>query len=109
MKAVVLDCQSLLDMAVQELGDISGVFELAEKAGLSLTEELNAGMELEVPAFDADKQVAAYYASKRIRPATAITIDSTSGPGGGELLLEGIEFWGIEYDFIVSGEAGMVS
>lgn len=107
MKAVVLDCQSLLDMAVQELGDISGVFDLAEKAGLSLTEELEAGMELELPALAADKQVAAYYGSKRIRPATAITIDSTSG--GGDLLLEGIEFWGIEYDFIVSGDAGVVS
>lgn len=109
MKAVVLDCQSLLDIAVQELGDISGVFELAEKAGLSLTEELETGLEMELPAVAADKQVAAYYASRWIRPATAITIDSTSGPGGGELLLEGIEFWGIEYDFIVSGEAGVVS
>lgn len=109
MKAVVLDCQSLLDIAVQELGDISGIFELAEKTGLSLTEELEAGQEIELPAFVTDKQVAAYYESKQIRPATAITIDSTSGSGGGELLLEGIEFWGIEYDFIVSGEAGVVS
>lgn len=107
MKAVVLDCQSLLDIAIQELGNVAGVFDLAEKAGLSLTEELSAGGALELPLQAADKQIAGYYAAHRITPATAITIDSTSG--GGDLLLEGIEFWGIEYDFIVSGEAGVVS
>lgn len=107
MKTVVLDCQSLLDIAIQELGDISGIFDLAEKSGVSLTDELQTGRELELPLQLSDKQIAGYYASRRITPATAITIDSTSD--GGELLLEGVEFWGIEYDFIVSGENGTVN
>lgn len=106
MKTVVLDCQSLLDLAIQELGDISGIFDLAEKANVSLTDELAAGQEIELPLQLSDKQIAGYYASRRITPATAITISSTSGDGN--LLMEGVEFWGIEYDFIVSGDQGII-
>lgn len=99
MKKKVLDCQSLWDIALQETGDITGAWELAELHGLSLTEELQVGQEMEeVPV--KNRQLAAYYALHGIYPATAITIESESGDGA--LLLEGIEFWGIGYDFIVS-------
>lgn len=106
MKTIILDCQSLLDIAIQELGDISALFDLAEWAGFSITDELSAGQDLQLPVPPADKQVASYYAAHRITPATAITIDSTSG---GDLILEGIEFWGIEYDFIVSADTGTIN
>lgn len=107
MKTVVLESQSLFDIAIQSLGDISGMFDLAELGGVSITDELTTGQALEMPQQAADKQIRDYYTSRRIVPATAITIASTSG--GGDLLLEGVEFWGIEYDFVVSGEAGVVN
>lgn len=100
MKKKVLDCQSLWDIALQESGDLSGILELAEKQGITLTDELTIGQELEIPPEVADKRIALYYSQYGIAPATAITIESTSGEGA--LLLEGVEFWGIEYDFIVS-------
>lgn len=106
METVVLGNQSLPDIAVQETGSLEGVFELAELAGLSITDELAAGMSLPVPLTPVDRQVTDYYDAHRITPATAITSGDTAG---GELIMEGIEFWGIEYDFIVSGDAGTVS
>lgn len=99
MKTTVLNGQSLFDLAVQGMGDISGVFDLAEMAGMQITDELTTGQLIELPPA-VDRQVAGYYASHGIIPATAITIDSTADDGG--LLLEGIEFWGIEYDFMVN-------
>lgn len=85
--------QSPLDLAIQGTGSIEGVFRLAEAAGISITDELSPGMTIPVPLPLADSQVAEYYASRRITPATAITTDIMPG---------GVEFWGIEYDFIVS-------
>lgn len=96
----VLTGQSLFDLAIQKLGSVEGVFELAEKADVSLTDELAVGVLLNAPVDPADRQVADYYKANRIIPATAITKDNTSG--GGDILMEGIEFWAIEYDFIVS-------
>lgn len=99
MKKIVLDCQSLWDIALQELGDISGILELAEKQEISLTDELKIGQELEIPPELKNKQLAGYYLQHDIRPATGLTIETMSGDGA--LILEGIDFWGIEYDFIV--------
>lgn len=92
--------QSLLDLAIQGTGSIEGVFRLAEAAGVSITDELSPGMTIPVPLPIADPQVAEYYAARRITPATAITTDNTSG--GGDISMEGIGFWAVEYDFIVS-------
>lgn len=100
MKKKVLDCQSLWDIALRESGDITGAWEMAEASGIGLTDKLSAGQEIEAPFDLKNKQSAAYYALHDIHPATAITMDIESGEGA--LLLEGIEFWGIEYDFIIS-------
>lgn len=96
----VLTGQSLFDLAMQELGSVEGVFELAEKADVSLTDELAVGVLLNVPVDPLDRQVVDYYKANGITPATAITKDNTSG--GGDISMEGIEFWAVEYDFIVS-------
>lgn len=96
----VLTGQSLFDIAIQELGSVEGVFELAEKADVGLTDELVVGVLLNAPVDPLDRQVVDYYKANRIRPATAITRDNTSA--GGDILMEGIEFWAVEYDFIVS-------
>ena len=93
MSINVLTGQSLLDLAIQGMGSIEGVFALAEAAGLSITDELSPGMVIPVPLPLADPQVAAYYATRRITPATATTT---------EIIPEGVEYWRIEFDFITS-------
>lgn len=94
-----MDGQSLFDIAIQALGDISGVFDLAEKADVSVTDELKVGQVFEIPSQARDKQIVDYYAAHRITPATAI---ATATPDDDDILPEGIGFWGIEYDFVVS-------
>lgn len=100
MKKKILDGQSLWDMALEGLGGIEGVFGLAEQEDLSLTEDLSPGREVGFPQQTVNREIREYYAANRIRPATGISIESTSGDGS--LWMEGVEFWGIEYDFIVS-------
>lgn len=106
MKVKVRHNQTLLDIAIQTLGDISGVFLLAELNDLEITQDLKTGMELVFPGTLENKRIVKSYVEKALIPATAISPDLSGNDG---VLLEGIEFWGIEYDFIVSGEAGVVS
>lgn len=100
MRKKVLDSQSLWDIALQELGDITGIVEFAEREDVGLTDDLPVGKELEIPQELMDKRLVAYYSGNGIYPATAISPVLVEGEGS--LLLEGIEFWGIEYDFIIS-------
>ena len=90
--------QSMLDIALQHAGGAEAVFQLARQNNLSITDDLNVGQQL-APATILSKEVTNYYAVHNICPATAITNDTINeilGDG------EGIEFWAIEYDFIVS-------
>lgn len=68
----VLHNQSLLDIAIQEYGTASGVFALAVANGLDVTDTLKPGQVLTIPDWEGkDKDVAAYFQSRRIYPATA--------------------------------------
>lgn len=98
MKQTVLSSQSIFDLAVQELGSVEAAFELALLNDLSLTDNLTAGQMLEL----SDKQnraVADYYAANGLKPATGLTEERINAITNGG---EGVEFWGIEYDFIVN-------
>lgn len=107
MQRIILNRQSLLDMAIQECGSLDSIFSLAERNNMAITDDLPAGKELEYALEDiTQKHVVISLTNQGIKPATAISSDLLSD---GELLLEGVEFWGIEYDFIVSGETGVVS
>jgi hypothetical protein len=86
--------QSVLDVAVQKCGAAEAALALAIRNEVSITEELSIGKEI-VLSEVVNKNIAAYYANKNLSPATGITTN-------GELLDEGIEFWAIEYDFVVS-------
>jgi hypothetical protein len=86
-----LERQSVLDMAVQTAGSVEAAFLLARENGLSMTDDLSPGDEM-ISANIVSRDIADYYRNKRLAPATALT----------EQLGEGIEFWYIEYDFIVS-------
>lgn len=89
--------QSLFDLAVERLGSAEAAFSLALKNGLSITDALTPGQTiLLADVIDAD--VSGYFTSRAIRPATA----KAETTGGGELVNEGIGYWAIGIDFIVS-------
>lgn len=104
MQIVVLHKQSLFDVCLQHTGSIAGIFELAEANNLSITDDVQAGQRLELPPLGGgkgevtqDADILAYYRTKNIQPATALS------PQDKEVLLrpEGISFWAIAEDFIV--------
>lgn len=89
--AVVQPGQTLLDIAIQYLGDESGLVSLAQVNNISVTTPLVAGTELKLPAV-VNQIVSTYFKSGGYVPAADIS-DTQS--------LEGIDYWGIEVDFIV--------
>jgi hypothetical protein len=95
MEVKVLNGQSLFDLAIQAAGSVEAVFDIAAANGVSITDELQPGTILVIPAVS-NRQVADYYRSNSIRPAT------TLGAHDVEFITEGINYWRIEYDFEVS-------
>jgi hypothetical protein len=98
MEVKVLNNQSLFDIAIQTLGSAEAAFDIALANNLSITDDLEVGHLLQIPQQTSDyvkKQTVEYYRINGIKPATAIDNEIT-------VLLEGIEFWAIEYDFIIS-------
>ena len=90
--------QSTLDLALQHCGSLEAAFDLALLNNVSITDDLLDGQKLDIPAA-LSKDVTKYYAVHDIRPATAITTEAIN-----EIICsgEGVEFWAIEYDFVVS-------
>lgn len=73
MNVTVKDRQSLLDVAIQVLGSAEGVFALAERNGLSITDRLTDGQVLEYDMGDiVDTRTAELVAARGICPATEI-------------------------------------
>ncbi|MDR0559123.1 MAG: hypothetical protein LBG92_03070 [Prevotellaceae bacterium] len=102
MVVTVLSRQSLLDLAVQTSGSAEAAFELAAKNGISVTDDIDAGCELETVAV-ANAATANYYRNNDIKPATAAGGDSSGNGGGtGGYADEGIEFWYVGFDFQAS-------
>ncbi|MBS2099197.1 LysM peptidoglycan-binding domain-containing protein [Carboxylicivirga linearis] len=92
----VSEKQSLFDVAIQKGGSFESVMELASLNGLSITDSLTPGQQLELPTV-IDNDIVSYYSSKGIVPETASSETEDSIP-----VLEGIDYWAIEVDFIVS-------
>jgi len=66
--------QSLSDIAVQRHGTLESVVQLAFENGISLTEELQAGGELEEVDYDNPKSdIVSFYDKNGIFPATSLT------------------------------------
>ena len=91
MEIKVLNNQSLFDIALQATGSIEAVFDIAALNGIDITDDLPVGIPLIVPKV-VNRQIVEYYRVNGIIPATALETEMN----------EGIEFWAIEYDFIVS-------
>lgn len=97
----VLHNQSLLDLALQHTGSIESVFELAEANALNITDDVQAGKTLVLPAETfTNKDILGYYTTKNLQPATAFSKKDEQVFER----LEGISIWAINLDFIVSKE-----
>ena len=96
MEVKVKDRQSLLDMAVQTAGSMEAAFDLAAANGVSLTDILVDGQVLDTVATKHADTVRRY-STQGIQPATALSKEEMA-----VLAQEGINFMGIEIDFIVS-------
>jgi len=94
MNVRVLDNQSQFDIAIQCLGSAEAAIQLAFLNDVSVTDDLKAGRELELTDV-VNKQIANYYTTKGLHPATGITDDEVAAFGG-------IGYMAIGIDFIVS-------
>lgn len=102
MNAVVLNRQSLLDLATQHTGKAENAFDIAVANGISLTDDLAIGSRLNIPNdLTKNNDIYNYYTAKNIQPATAIQV-ITAGNDGVEEIQEGISAWAINYDFKVA-------
>ena len=98
-KVTVSYGQTWLDIAMQELGDVERVMELTLLNGRSLTDSLQAGEVLNVPDFDVSKRrLIQLFANSANKPASGESFNADDAVSIGE----GIEFWAIENDFVVS-------
>lgn len=98
--ATVTTRQSLFDVAMQHCGTMEAAFDLAMLNELSLSDDLSSGSQIALVE-PQDSRAVQTFAVNRQRPATAVTqseILDILDQG------EGIEFWGIEFDFEVSSE-----
>lgn len=97
MQVTILHNQSLLDIAIQHTGSVENAFAIAVENGLSVSSELVPGAKLQIPnTVVVDRDIANYFATKGLQPATGIT-DLSIVPTG-----RGIGWMRIEQDFIVS-------
>ncbi len=71
MKVVVLQRQSLADIALEVYGDLSGLPGIARENGISITDDLTPGTELICPDVVYDNYLQNYVRKNGIKPATA--------------------------------------
>lgn len=92
----VSEGQTLQDIAIQYLGDASRSNEIAELNNISLTTDLLIGQILNIPDVDISmSQMVKGFSDNKIVPASNDFHDFEDDQ-------EGIGFWTIENDFIVS-------
>lgn len=88
-KIIVQPGQTLEDIAIQYGGDYSAVFDLVKANGLDFSSDLTPGQMLVKPTVK-NARVKTVYAAKGYVPAA-----------GSEPVLDGIDYWRIEYEFEV--------
>lgn len=76
MNVTVLPNQTLADIAIQEYGDLAGVFILARENEISPTEKLTPGMTISVPDVVINREMQEYCKANNVSPATSETSDS---------------------------------
>lgn len=77
MKTVkVLAHQTMLDIAIQEYGDVSAAFLIAQANDLSPTAKLGTGAELLLPDVVVNREMETYCKNNRVSPATSESAES---------------------------------
>ena len=95
---IVRQGQNLLDIALQSTGNADTALDIALANGLCLSDDLTVGQPIDIAdTLAVNENVRNTYRTQTIYPATGITTANTA-----DAPFEGIEFWAIEYDFIVS-------
>lgn len=95
---IVLDNQSLLDIAIRYCGTVEAVVAIAVLNNVSVTAELVPGKILQVPEQDYGyREIVAYYQDNKLQPATGLTDQDKAIIRG----RSGIGYWAIGVDFIV--------
>lgn len=74
-KVIVSGRQSLFDIANQECGSVTAVFEIAQANNVSITDMLSPGTELKIPEA-INKDIVSYFSGKNKKLATAIEIEN---------------------------------
>ncbi len=78
---IISSGQSLVDVAIQELGSVGALFDLADTAGLGITDVLTPGQVLPVPDSAASQaDIVAYFAGRRQRINTGDTPTPAPAP-----------------------------
>jgi hypothetical protein len=86
--------QAQIDVAIQYTGDAASLFDIALMNGLSITDDVPPGTVLLLPPVS-DSKVLQYYTDGNYKTITILPVDELiSG--------EGVEFWNIQYDFVVN-------
>lgn len=92
MRVTIHSRQSLLDVAVRECGSFEAAFTLAVRNGLSMTDDLVAGQELEYISEEVtNKRIVALLAARGVKPATALAMPAAQPLGIGYMTI-GIDF-----------------
>lgn len=79
MQRSVLQGQSLLDISLECFGTIEAVFDIARLNNKSITQRLEPGEVLNLPAKDYGyKEIVNYYRQNKIQPATAHSTSSSA-------------------------------
>ena len=98
MSIIVLDNQTLLDIAIRHCGTIEALTDIAILNNISITSDLFPGQTIEIPNKDYGfQEVVNYFEINKVNPATGLTDENTAIIEGDS----GIGFWEIENDFIV--------
>ncbi|MBU2923062.1 hypothetical protein KO504_17060 [Winogradskyella psychrotolerans] len=70
---MIIQNQSVLDLSIQEFGNIEGLMALAIVNDYSITQDLVPGTNFEVPDYDTDTpDIQRYYSTRDKHPATAL-------------------------------------
>lgn len=98
MQIIILNNQTLQDVAIRYCGTLSALFDIALLNDLSVTDELVPGQNLNIPDKDYGfQEVVNYFEQNTLQPATALTEDTISIIEG----LTGIDYWIIEDNFTI--------
>ena len=97
-KVEALPGQTLLDIVIQELGSLEGMFDVLRANNLKPGDDISAGDKIIIDSEPVDRQRYKYIVRNNIKPATALGIVDEQTPDPG---LGGIGYWIIETDFVI--------